>query len=92
MALIGNFMAQVKSGDFKVLVVFGERRDPALPNVPTLIGGQLHSQPWTGHGRPQRIPPERRRDEQDRERDPRDKANVDRLAGLGMTAARRPMS
>jgi tripartite-type tricarboxylate transporter receptor subunit TctC len=90
MALIGNFMAQVLRGDLKVLVVFGERRDPALPNVPTLIeeGYNFYSQPWTGLEGPKGIPPEIVGEMNKTVNQLlKDKANLDKLAALGMTAA-----
>jgi tripartite-type tricarboxylate transporter receptor subunit TctC len=90
MALIGNFMTQVQSGQLKVLAVFGERRDPALPKVPTLIeeGYNFSSQPWTGLEGPKGVP----RDivvEMNKTVNEilGDKANVEKLAALGMTAA-----
>lgn len=90
MALIGNFMAQVKSGQLKVLAVFGEHRDPALPKVPTLIeqGYNFSSQPWTGLEGPKGIPREIVL-EMNRTVNEilRDKANVEKLAAMGMTAA-----
>ncbi|WP_162571230.1 Bug family tripartite tricarboxylate transporter substrate binding protein [Variovorax sp. SRS16] len=57
-ALVGNFMPQIKAGQLKALVVFGDRRDAALPNVPTLIeeGYRFSSQPWTGMEGPRGLP------------------------------------
>jgi tripartite-type tricarboxylate transporter receptor subunit TctC len=89
MALIGNFMPQVKAGQLKVLAVFGERRDPALPNVPTLIeeGYKFSSQPWTGLEGPRGVPREIVL-EMNRTVNEilKDKANVAKLAAMGMTA------
>ena len=90
MSLIGNFMQQVRSGELKVLVVFGERRDPALPNVPTLIeeGYNFFSQPWTGMEGPKGIPTEIVVEMNKTVNEIlKDKANVEKLAGLGMTAS-----
>ncbi|HSV77969.1 MAG TPA: tripartite tricarboxylate transporter substrate binding protein [Ramlibacter sp.] len=90
MSLIGNFMPQVKAGQVKVLAVFGQKRDPALPNVPTLVeeGYNFHSEPWTGVQGPKGVPREIIV-EMNRTINEvlRDKAVVDKLAGLGMTAA-----
>jgi tripartite-type tricarboxylate transporter receptor subunit TctC len=90
MALVGNYMPQIQSGELKVLVVFGERRDPALPNVPTFIeeGYRFYSQPWTGMEGPKGVPREIVL-EMNRTVNEilKDKANVDKLAALGMTAA-----
>ena len=90
MALVGNFMPQIQSGELKVLVAFGERRDATLPNVPTLIeeGHNFFSQPWTGMEGPRGIPREIVV-EMNRTVNEilKDKVNVDRLAGLGMTAS-----
>jgi tripartite-type tricarboxylate transporter receptor subunit TctC len=89
MALIGNFMPQVKAGQLKVLAVFGERRDASLPNVPTLMeqGYNFSSQPWTGLEGPKGIPPEIVL-EMNRAVNEilRDKSNVEKLAAMGMTA------
>jgi len=89
MALVGNFMPHIQSGQVKVLAVFGDRRDPALPNVPTLIeeGYKFSSQPWTGMEGPKGLP----RDivvEMNKTVNQilKDKANVEKLAALGMTA------
>ncbi|MCC6196427.1 MAG: tripartite tricarboxylate transporter substrate binding protein [Burkholderiales bacterium] len=90
MALIGNFMPQVRSGELKVLVVFGEKRDPALPNVPTLIeeGYPFFSQPWTGMEGPKGVPREIVLEMNKTVNDIlKDKANVEKLALRGMTAA-----
>jgi tripartite-type tricarboxylate transporter receptor subunit TctC len=90
MALIGNFMTQVQAGQLKVLAVFGDKRDPALPNVPTLIeqGYSFASQPWTGiqgpKGVPRDIVVEMNRTVNEILRDP---TVVAKLAALGMTAA-----
>lgn len=90
MALIGNFMPQVKAGQLKVLAVFGERRDASLPNVPTLIeqGYNFSSQPWTGLEGPKGVSPEIVL-EMNRTVNEilSDKAIVEKLAGMGMTAA-----
>jgi tripartite-type tricarboxylate transporter receptor subunit TctC len=90
MSLVGNFMPQIQSGQLKVLVALGDRRDPKLPNVPTLIeeGYNFSSQPWTGVEGPKGIP----RDiviEMNRTLNEilTDKANVNKLAAMGMTAA-----
>jgi tripartite-type tricarboxylate transporter receptor subunit TctC len=89
MALIGNFMPQIQSGQLKVLAVFGDRRDPALPNIPTLIeeGYNFSSQPWTGMEGPRGIPREIVL-EMNRTVNEilKDKANVEKLAARGMTA------
>lgn len=90
MALIGNFMPQVQAGQLKVLAVFGERRDPALPKVPTLIeeGYSFSSQPWTGIEGPKGVPREIVVEMNATVNEIlRDKANVEKLAALGMTAA-----
>lgn len=90
MALIGNFMPYVQSGKLKVLVVFGERRDPALPNVPTLIeeGYQFSSQPWTGLEGPKGIPRDIVVDMNKTVNDVlREKDTIAKLASYGMTAA-----
>jgi tripartite-type tricarboxylate transporter receptor subunit TctC len=90
MSLIGNFMTQVQAGQLKVLAVFGDKRDPTLPNVPTLIeeGYNFASQPWTGvegpKGLPREIVVEMNRTVNDILSD---KATIAKLAGLGMTAA-----
>jgi tripartite-type tricarboxylate transporter receptor subunit TctC len=90
MSLIGNFMPQVQAGQLKVLAVFGDKRDPALPNVPTLIeqGYAFASQPWTGiqgpRGVPREIVVEMNKTVGEILREP---AVVARLAALGMTAA-----
>lgn len=90
MALVGNFMPQIQRGDLKVLVVFGERRDPALPNVPTLIeqGYNFFSQPWTGIEGPKGLPREIVLEMNKTVNEIlKDKANVEKLAALGMTAS-----
>ncbi|SDZ70374.1 Tripartite-type tricarboxylate transporter, receptor component TctC [Variovorax sp. YR266] len=90
MALIGNFMVQIRAGQLKVLAVFGDKRDPSLPNVPTLIeqGYQFSSQPWTGiqgpKGLPREIVVEMNKTVNEILREP---AVVAKLAALGMTAA-----
>jgi len=90
MSLIGNFMPQVKAGQLKVLVVFGEKRDANLPNVPTLIeeGYRFFSEPWTGVQGPKGVPREIIA-EMNRTVNEilRDKAVVEKFAGLGMTAS-----
>ena len=89
MALVGNFMTHIQSGQLKVLAVLGDRRDPALPNVPTLIeeGYNFSSQPWTGMEGPKGIP---REVVVEMNRTVNEilkaKVNVDKLAALGMTA------
>ena len=90
MALVGNFMPQIQSGDLKVLVVFGDRRDPALPNIPTLIeeGYNFSSQPWTGMEGPKGIPREIVLEMNKTVNEIlKDKTNVEKLSARGMTAA-----
>jgi tripartite-type tricarboxylate transporter receptor subunit TctC len=90
MALVGNFMPQIQSGEIKVLVAVGDHRDPALPNVPTLIeeGYNFSSQPWTGiegsKGTPRDIVVEMNKTVNEILTD---KVNVERLAAAGMTAS-----
>ena len=90
MALVGNFMSQIQRGELKVLVVFGERRDPALPNVPTLIeeGYNFFSQPWTGMEGPKGVPREIVIEMNKTVNEIlKDKVNVEKLTALGMTAS-----
>jgi tripartite-type tricarboxylate transporter receptor subunit TctC len=90
MALVGNFMPQIRAGNLKVLAVLGDRRDPALPNTPTLIeeGYNFSSQPWTGMEGPRGIPREIVLEMNKTVGDIlRDKDNVAKLAQMGMTAA-----
>jgi tripartite-type tricarboxylate transporter receptor subunit TctC len=90
MSLVGNFMPQIKSGDLKVLVVFGDHRDPALPDVPTLIeeGYKFSSQPWTGLEGPKGLPREIVIEMNETVREIlTDKDNAQRLANMGMTVA-----
>jgi tripartite-type tricarboxylate transporter receptor subunit TctC len=90
MALIGNFMTQVQAGKLKVLVVFGDKRDPTLPNVPTLIeeGYNFSSQPWTGMEGPKGIPREIVVEMNKTVNEIlKDTAVVQKLAALGMTAS-----
>ncbi|HUD34483.1 MAG TPA: tripartite tricarboxylate transporter substrate binding protein [Variovorax sp.] len=90
MSLIGNFMPQVQAGQLKVLAVFGDRRDPALPDAPTLkeLGHDFASQPWTGiegpKGLPRAIVVEMNRTVNEILREP---AVIAKLAALGMTAS-----
>jgi tripartite-type tricarboxylate transporter receptor subunit TctC len=89
MALVGNFMPHIRSGQLKVLAVMGDRRDPALPNVPTLIeeGFNFSSQPWTGMEGPKGIPREIIVEMNKTVNEIlRDKDNVAKLATMGMTA------
>jgi tripartite-type tricarboxylate transporter receptor subunit TctC len=89
MALVGNFMTHIKSGQLKVLAVLGDRRDVALPNTPTLIeeGYNFSSQPWTGMEGPKGIPREIVVEMNKTVNEIlKDKANVEKLAALGMTA------
>lgn len=60
MALAGNLISAVKSGRLKPLAVFGSKRDPELPNVPTLLeeGYQFSSEPWAGVQGPKGVPRE----------------------------------
>ncbi len=90
MSLVGNFMPQIKSGALKPLVIFGNHRDPALPDVPTLIeeGYNFSSQPWTGIEGPKDLP----RDivvemNQAVSEILKDKVNAEKLAAFGMTAS-----
>ncbi|HSV78769.1 MAG TPA: tripartite tricarboxylate transporter substrate binding protein [Ramlibacter sp.] len=90
MSLIGNFMPQVKAGQLKVLAVFGEKRDANLPNVPTLIeeGYRFFSEPWTGVQGPKGVPREIIVEMNKTVNEIlRDKAVVEKFAGLGMTAS-----
>lgn len=88
-ALVGNFMPQIQAGQLKALVIFGDQRDPALPNVPTLIeeGYKFSSQPWTGIEGPKGLPREIVLEMNKTVREIlTDKAVVQKLANLGMTA------
>jgi tripartite-type tricarboxylate transporter receptor subunit TctC len=90
MSLVGNFMPQIQSGQLKVLVSLGDHRDPKLPNVPTLIeeGYNFSSQPWTGIEGPKGIPREIVLEMNKTLHEIlTDKANVDKLAAMGMTAS-----
>ncbi|MDM0021817.1 Bug family tripartite tricarboxylate transporter substrate binding protein [Variovorax saccharolyticus] len=90
MGLVGNYMPQVQSGQIKVLAVFGDRRDASLPNVPTLLeeGYKFSSQPWTGLQGPKGVPREIVvAMNQTVNEILKDRANVEKLASLGMTAA-----
>ncbi|HSV77758.1 MAG TPA: tripartite tricarboxylate transporter substrate binding protein [Ramlibacter sp.] len=90
MALVGNLMPAIRAGHLKPLVTFGDKRDPQLPNVPTLVeqGYNFSSQPWAGVQGPKGIPREiivemnRTINEILRQ-----KENVDKLAAGGVTAA-----
>lgn len=60
MALAGNFMPQIRSGDLTPLAVVSATRDPFLPDVPTLVeeGFDFVSQPWSGMQGPKGMPRE----------------------------------
>lgn len=90
MALVGNFMPYVQSGKLKVLAVFGDKRDPSLPNVPTLKeeGYNFHSEPWTGIEAPRGVPREIVQQMNKTVNEIlSDKETVRKLASYGMTAA-----
>jgi tripartite-type tricarboxylate transporter receptor subunit TctC len=90
MSLVGNFMPQIQAGQLKVLVVFGDHRDPSLPDVPTLIeeGYKFSSQPWTGVEGPKGLPHDIIVEMNKTVNEVlTDKANVEKLASYGMTAA-----
>jgi tripartite-type tricarboxylate transporter receptor subunit TctC len=79
-----------QSGELKVLVAFGDHRDPALPNVPTLIeeGYNFSSQPWTGIEGPKGIARDIVVEENKTVNEIlSEKVNVERLAAAGMTAS-----
>lgn len=89
MALVGNFMPHIKAGQLKVLAVMGDKRDPLLPQTPTLIeeGYNFSSQPWTGMEGPKGIPREIVVEMNKAVGEIlRDKDNVAKLANMGMTA------
>lgn len=90
MGLVGNYMPQIKAGKLKVLVVFSEHRDQKLPDIPTAIeeGYAFSSQPWTGIEGPKALPENIVKDMNQTLREIlSNKAVIEKLAALGMTAA-----